>query len=79
MAAAALHHEAQPGPAAETLTGPPKACNCNQYLKISKEKMMQLMKQRGFLTDAEEAAEQQQQMMRRRSLSLSICLVTSGQ
>ncbi|XP_077162395.1 exonuclease mut-7 homolog isoform X3 [Paroedura picta] len=33
-----------------------QACNCNQYLKISKEKMIQLMKQRGFLTDAEEAA-----------------------
>lgn len=31
-----------------------QVCNCNQYLKISKEKMMQLMKQRGFLTDAEE-------------------------
>ncbi|XP_060107482.1 exonuclease mut-7 homolog [Heteronotia binoei] len=32
-----------------------QACNCNQYLKISKEKMMQLMKQKGFLTNAEEA------------------------
>nr|XP_056716101.1 exonuclease mut-7 homolog [Euleptes europaea] len=33
-----------------------QACNCNQYLKISKEKMMQLMKRRGFWTEAENTA-----------------------
>ncbi|XP_054853533.1 exonuclease mut-7 homolog isoform X2 [Eublepharis macularius] len=48
-----------------------QACNCNQYLKISKEKMMQLMKQQGFVTDSEAAAAAADEVMQK-DLSPSI-------
>ncbi|KAF7241000.1 hypothetical protein EYD10_12474, partial [Varanus komodoensis] len=39
------------------LADPLSVCNCNQYLKISREKMLELVKRRGCLTGEDAATE----------------------